>query len=464
MRAITVALLLVPVVAYFWLIHHYALNVIFYDQFSDVRVVAHPTLGGLWAQHSDHRIFFPNLVVLLLAHTTHLNIVDEEFLSAAMLLGATALIALAHHRRSPSTPWFAYVPLVLLLFSFVQDGDTLWGFQLAWYLVLLALAGSIFLLDRPTLTGLVFGAAVIIAVIGSFSSLQGLLIWPVGMLLNYQRRRSRAFQLGWIGSAVVTTAVYFYNFNFSKGGNPSGTFILSHLSSDLKVFFGAIGDIFGGQVIDVYGARVPGAPNLGTGGTVGLGIIVFVFAVLTIVVFGARRDEATAGPVSVSLVVFGLLFAASVTTGRVQHGAEVSRYTTFDLLILAGCYLALLGKPPSERLRSRSWLRPAAAIIACLVALQVVLGTIEGIAYARSWERHEIAVSAITENIDKASDVQIGTQVYPGAEYFPWFAAEIRQWVHLAEDHHLSEFADKNVAGSAGSVHFRALDRSADPG
>jgi hypothetical protein len=441
-RAITVALLLVPVVAYFWLIHHYALNVIFYDQFSDVRVVAHPTLSGLWAQHSDHRIFFPNLVVLLLAYATHLNIVDEEFLSAAMLVGATALIALAHHRRSPSTPWFAYIPLVLLLFSLVQDGDTLWGFQLAWYMVLLALAGCIYLLDRPDLTRLVLAAAVVIAVVGSFSSLQGLLIWPVGVLLNYQRRRSRAFQLGWIGSAVVATAVYFYDFNYSKGGNPSGAFILSHMASDLKVFFGAIGDIFGGQVIDVYGAHVPGAPNLGTGGTVVLGIIVFVFAVLTIVVFGARRDETTAGPVGVSLVVFGLLFAASVTTGRVQDGAGVSRYTTFDLLILAGCYLALLGKPPSERLRSRSWLPAAAAIIACLVALQVVLGTVEGIAYARSWERHEIAIAAINENIDKASDLQIGTQVYPGAEFYPWFAAEIRQWVHLAEDHHLSQFAD----------------------
>ena len=433
-RLLTVAVLLIPVAAYFWLIHHFALNVVFYDQFSDVRVIAHPTLGGLWAQHSDHRIFFPNLVVLLLAHTTHLNIVAEEYLSASMLVASTVLIGLAHHRRALETPWFAYIPLVLLLFSFVQDGNTLWGFQLAWYMVLLSLAGCIYLLDRPNLIGPVFAAAVIIAVVGSFSSLQGLLIWPVGVLLNFQRRRSRALQFSWISSAVVTTAIYFYNFSYSKGGNASGAFLLTHLPSDLKVFFGAIGNIFGGQVIDVYGAHVPGSPNLGSGGTIALGVVVFVIAAVTLVVY-VRRDESSAGPVGVALVVFGLLFAASVTTSRAQHGAGVSRYTTFDLLILAGCYLAMLAKP------RRSWIPAALAVIVGLVALQVVLGTIEGIAYARTWERHEIAIQAITGNIDKSTNVQIGAEVYPGAEYFPNFAAEVRQWVHLAETHHLSQFA-----------------------
>jgi hypothetical protein len=448
-KALTVVLFTAPVAAYFWLIHRYALNIVYYDQWSDVRLVAHPTFGALWAQHNENRIFFPNLVVLLLAHTTHLNIIDEEFLSASMLVVATALIALAHRRRASETPWFAYIPLVLLLFSFVQDGDTLWGFQLAWYMVLLALAGCVYLLDRPNLSRLVFAAAVVIAVVGSFSSLQGLLIWPVGVLLNFQRRRRGVFQLGWIVSAAVTIATYLYGLNFSKA-NPGGTFALTHLGSSLRFFFTAIGNIFGGQVIQA-GVRVPGAPNLGTGGTVVLGTIVFVLAVLTIVVFGARRDETTAGPIGVALVLFGLLFAASLTTDRssAAWGAGLSRYTTFDLLILAGCYLAMLGRPLTER---RSWIPAARAIIVGLVALQVVVGTIEGIAYARTWERHEIAIANITENIDSASNVQIGAEVYPGAEYFPWFVAEIRQWVHLAEDHHLSQFADKKVAGSAGSV------------
>ena len=429
-------------VAYFWLIHRYARNVVFYDQWNDVRLVAHPSFSALWTQHNENRTLFPNLVVLLLAHTTHLNIVVEEFLSATLLVGATALIALAHHRRSPSTPWFAYIPLVLLLFSFVQDGDTLWGFQLAWYMVLVALAGCIYLLDRPNLTGPIFAAAVMIAVVGSFSSLQGLLIWPVGMVLNYQRRRERSWQIGWILAGVVTTLVYFYDLNTSTA-NPGGSFALTHVARSLTFFLTAIGNIFGGQVYDVYGARVPGAPDLGPEGTIALGFVVFVCAVLTLRTC-MRRDERSPGPIGVTLVLFGLLFAALMTIARSRDGfggAGFSRYTTFDILILAGCYVALLGRPPTERPRTR--LPVVQSIIVALIALQVVLGTIEGIAYARSWERHEIAIAKISENVDRASNAQIGAQLYPRAEYNPSSVVEIRRWVHEAQQQRLSLFASE---------------------
>ena len=50
----------------------------------------------------------------------------------------------------------------------------------------------------------------ILAVIGSYSSLQGLLIWPVGLLLLYQRNRSRRMLLTWLACAVVAVGVYFY--------------------------------------------------------------------------------------------------------------------------------------------------------------------------------------------------------------------------------------------------------------
>ena len=81
----------VPIVVYFWVVHHFGLNTIWIDQWSDLGVISHAysghlTLSTLWAQHTENRILFPNLVVLLLAHTTHFNIVDEEFLSAIVLV------------------------------------------------------------------------------------------------------------------------------------------------------------------------------------------------------------------------------------------------------------------------------------------------------------------------------------------------------------------------------------------
>ena len=133
-----------PVLVYFWMVHHYSVNVIVGDQWDDVTVIEHSYThlfdwGSLWAPHNENRIFFPNLVVLLLARTTQFNIQVEEYLSAMMLSATTALLIWVHKRRSPSTPWLYYCPVVLLAFSIVQYGNSLWGFQMAWYMVMLFL-------------------------------------------------------------------------------------------------------------------------------------------------------------------------------------------------------------------------------------------------------------------------------------------------------------------------------------
>src|ERR1017187_8973440 len=146
-----------PVIGYFWFLEHYSVNTMIGDQWDDVNIIQQSYVhffdwGPMWAQHYENRIFFPNIIVILLAHTVHFNIKVEENLGAVMLVVATAFIIWAHKRRSPSTPWLYYCPAAILALSVVQYGNTIWGFQLAWYMVLLSLATAILLLDRVTLT------------------------------------------------------------------------------------------------------------------------------------------------------------------------------------------------------------------------------------------------------------------------------------------------------------------------
>ena len=184
-----------PVSAYFWFIHHYGVNVIWRDQWSDVNVIAHSSsgtlsLGTLWAPHNENRLLFPNLLVVLLAHTTHLNLFVEMYISAVLLVASIALIVWTHKRRSPSTHWILYCPVAILMLLFVQFEDTLSGFQVSWYLTLAAFALAIFLLDRPTFRRLALTGALAAAIFGSFSSFQGLFIWLIGLVILYQRRRA----------------------------------------------------------------------------------------------------------------------------------------------------------------------------------------------------------------------------------------------------------------------------------
>src|SRR5271169_1294117 len=164
LAGVTMVAFAVPTVAYFWFIHRHGVNMIWGDQWNDVEVIrhwrtGHLGLGILWQQHNEARIFFPNLLVVLLAATTHFNVVFEMYLSAVLLTGAIGLLIVTHRLRTASTHWIVYVPVALLMFSLVQFANTLWGFQVAWYIVLFALAATLFFLDRPRLDRLVLVAA-----------------------------------------------------------------------------------------------------------------------------------------------------------------------------------------------------------------------------------------------------------------------------------------------------------------
>ena len=155
--------------AVFWLVAHYGVNVIEGDQWDDVTVIRNSYTNlfdwsSLWTQHNENRIFFPNLVVIALSRTTHFNVHAEEYLAVLMLVAATALIILTHKRRSPDTPWLYYCPMAFLMLSFCQYGNMLWGFQMAWYLVLVSMAAAFYLVDRISLTWLAFLGALTAAV------------------------------------------------------------------------------------------------------------------------------------------------------------------------------------------------------------------------------------------------------------------------------------------------------------
>ena len=81
-------------------------------------------------------------------------------------------------RRLTFLPVFS---LGVVWFSFVGVSNALWAFQLAWYFVLLFLFATIyFLCIRPRYRPVALTLAILAAILGSLSMVQGFLIWPVG--------------------------------------------------------------------------------------------------------------------------------------------------------------------------------------------------------------------------------------------------------------------------------------------
>jgi hypothetical protein len=438
-------------VGVFWFIHRFAVNTIFFDQWADINVIMHAhdgtlSFATLWDQHNENRILFPNLIVLALADTTHFNIVVEDRLSGIFVVVTTALLIVAHKRRSPAVPWILYCPVVLVFLSFAPLTSSLFGFLVSWYLVMVALAVALFLLDRVTLTWMTMAGALAAAVVGSYSSLQGLFIWPAGLVLLYLRRRDLRTVTVWLVAAVVTTILYFVNFDWAAtGGHASSA--LSHPGPALRFFLESLGNVTGSPV-----SAVPGSVN--TLALV-LGIIVLAVAVVALVI-GFRGGREGGGALGVALICYGLIFVAFTTLGRIQLGLyDESRFATFDLFLWVGAYLVLLGPVagavrelvarwrdtdraghPSVVTRSTVVAALAMGILSGLFVLQVLLGFTNGLNEGRAWHQSQSDVADVTANIDAAPDQAVRT-----FSPYAYSTEEVRRLAAFASADRLSLFA-----------------------
>jgi hypothetical protein len=457
-KALTVLGFAIPAVGYLAVLQHYTVNAVVADQWDDVWLIHQSYLHGLdwsslWALHTNNRILFPNLIVLALAHTVHFNISVEEYLSAVMLFASTALFIWSHKRRSPNTPLIFYCPVAFLALSLAQWQDMLWGFQMAWYLVLLCLAVAIVLLDRPSLTWPTIVAATLVAIVGSYSCLQGLLIWPVGLMLLYYRRRPPRTVVSWIIAGGATAGLYFYNFNNGNTGIAT-RYTWHHPYLALKFYVYALGDIVG-VPLQLLSSRPPNAAVMV------FGVLILALAALVLITWGIRRDERGGHPIGIALIVFGLLFDASITSGRVYFGlggAAQSRYATYDVLVLAGIYLTVLSASPTlargtrgARRTARSgqpaavaWLRDQVEridrravlwVASAAIVIQVAFSVHYGLEGAR--EQHQLYTTAasVTRNIDTESNVAVEWTLN-----FSKSAKWLRAQAEFLRVHQLSQF------------------------
>ena len=176
---------------YFSFIAIYSVNGLIADDWSFVNLVhqamgGHLSLGLLWAQHGGHRMFFPNLMIVELAVATHDNAKTTMLLSAVVLIVSFAVLLFvvgSYARRRVTLPMV--VACGLVWFSLADVQNALWAFQFAWYFVLLLLMLLLALLlsrptDRPQAWRFILAIAA--AVVASYSSFQGLLLWPIGLV------------------------------------------------------------------------------------------------------------------------------------------------------------------------------------------------------------------------------------------------------------------------------------------
>lgn len=128
-----------------------ALNLPFYDEWSNVPVIAGEaplTWHWLWMPHNEHRILLPRLLYLAVAALSHDDFRAGCYVNVALL--AAASLALLYAIRQARGRWSltdAFFPLILLTPAHFED--LLSGFQSAFLLPVALLAATLALVVIP---------------------------------------------------------------------------------------------------------------------------------------------------------------------------------------------------------------------------------------------------------------------------------------------------------------------------
>lgn len=294
------------------------------------------TLGvsDLFHQHNEHRIVFPEGVELLLGLVTKYDNVVEMYLIQACLLVTLGILLLAFRDNIKSAWLLLFVPVSFLVFSFRQYENMLSGYQICFAFAqtfgVLALF-LLYVLGRRRFNNLAFSGALISATIASYSELQGLFVWPVGLLqllIGPQERPKRPlFSILWGLVGLGEWTAYFIDYAKPKS-SPSVLYPLGHPIVGIEFFLRLLGS-------SLFGALDPALV---------VGLALFSLALVSLLLIYKDR-RLTEHSFWISLLLYSLLILVAIAWGRSGFGAGnalVSRYTAFSILAVVSIYAMLV--------------------------------------------------------------------------------------------------------------------------
>jgi hypothetical protein len=295
-------------------------------------------LEYLFRQHNEHRKAVPRLIILGLGLLTRWDNRPEAVLHWA-LMGAAAAVLFAAFRRdvaprdSRVAALLLFVPAACLLAS-PRSYEALLGDGFPHYCSILGYVAALYLLIYRTGPAALAGAA-LCGLIATFSISNGLLIWPLGVVILLSRMRTDGLRAvpavvwGTIGAATI--ALYFRG--YVDPGNSSGPgYLLQEPAKALAHFLATNGSSL--------------APHIPSAVAVGAVIVALdVWCLVRVFDDWWRRREAP--PLAAWLIVTILISVALITLNRAGFGvrqAIESRYTGLTVLAPIGIYWCMLAR------------------------------------------------------------------------------------------------------------------------
>jgi hypothetical protein len=247
---LTGLLLALPVLVFYAVSIGYTVNIPWFDDIENIPYfllnwIDADTLTDKWSAllrpNNEHRVVSARLLVLMqYGLTGHINFRVLTFLGNLSVLGIAGLLTLNHRRSGGRYLWLA--PAAFFVFNLQYYAmTTMTIMSMQYQLVIFLSFLSLYLLSKNTTPALV--AALLVAVLDTFSMGNGMMVWPAGaLLLLYQKQY---YQLViWVLAAALSIFGYFYGYDFVQGNEKGFEYILANPGQILLGSLAMIGGIF----------------------------------------------------------------------------------------------------------------------------------------------------------------------------------------------------------------------------
>jgi uncharacterized membrane protein YecN with MAPEG domain len=293
--------------------------------------------ADLWAQHNEHRIFAPRIVMLLLARLSGWNIWWEFITGFAIAGGTLALLYSMLKRAFPDrVPGWLLITFSLVVFSPIQAENWLWGWQIQIFMNVIGVVIAVWALDRwpDRLRGVL--VAIGGAFLATYSFSNGLFCWiAIAPVFLMRKPRQWAYLALWSIAAAAAIGLYLWHY-VEPVNHPPARLFLQHPWQWL-----------------LYALLYIGGPlPLGTKAIalIGAGVMVLAIGVAMLVLLLRQgRTKLTVLAPWLALAAYVLISALVTGVGRIGFGpsqALSSRYTTFaslsvlSILVIVGLWIA----------------------------------------------------------------------------------------------------------------------------
>jgi hypothetical protein len=319
----------------------------------------------LWHQHNEHRIIFPEIFFAADCLWFHGRQVLPMAISFLCYAGSWLVLAWAFWSNASLSGFVRAVGILLAGIIIGWQGSAVFlmsTFLLQWTLSQLAALLSLAFLSRVKETGsnANLSAAIISAVVATYSSGNGLLLWPIligaGLLLSIRRQQLLALVI----AGILADGLYFIGYRFT--GTLSIRKLLEHPVYALEWIGAYLSMPFGAIKAAEFGVWV---------GITSLAIVIFF------VIVAARKHLlfSRAGVVLFGFYLFALVTALLTAAGRIDpndptfSSAKPARYLAGPLVTWGVFILLCLWF--SDRLRSKV---VSPYVVAFVIAVLMLLG------------------------------------------------------------------------------------------